>query len=835
MTTKRLLFALLAAAAAAGALMFASLPASAVLRTFQVRMLDGSVVTVTVDAPASLPASAVPLPGTLIQEITSAVPETPSVPSVPTLPPSGGGGGGGGTTQTTPPNTDTGSSGGGSSGGGGSNSGSSRPSTRGGSRQQHSGSRRHASPRTQAQVERRKSKRQKQAKPTALRNPDGSPTPQNPTFFDALPGPSEAVPNFVIQKFQVPLFLLPIYQAAGIEYGVRWELLAAINQIETDYGRNLNVSSAGAVGWMQFIPSTWKQWGVDANNDKKKDPYNPVDAIFAAARYLKAAGADKDVRKAVFAYNHASWYVDSVMLRARLLAGYPPDFVGSLTGLTQGRFPIAARARYADDPIEQQQAARSKNNKSATKLVADSAGRTGIDIFAASGSPVVASNDGVIKKIGTSRAKGRYLVLQDVYGNRYTYSHLGSVSKVYPVPKATTTPTKNDAQLVKANQPDSMPAPTAPASAGRQPVARPDSAASKKSRAVKRPAGKAAASSAPAPAIAVRPRLFAHPDRAAARDSGGLEQMFNSQLANSNGFATYNNLFAPSLGLNAKNATLKRLKQGSQVVAGTLLGRVGKTDSKAPRLYFEIQPAGKGSPNVDPKPILDGWKLLESTAIYRVSGKNALYSKSNNAFSIGQTMLLPKSLLERRVLSDPRIQIYSGGQNDIKTGQIDRRVLVTLEFLADSGLSPTVSCLKSGHSEMTSSGNVSEHWSGNAVDISAINNIPILGNQDPGGIADQTVQRLMMLQGSVQPHQIISLIDHGANTMAMADHANHVHVGFQPMFGQNAKLGKQMQAILKPDQWTSLIKRLGQMNNPIVPTKTSKFAIPVSNGNGGGE
>ena len=70
-------------------------------------------------------------------------------------------------------------------------------------------------------------------------------------------------------------------------------MLAAINEIETDYGRNLNVSSAGALGWMQFIPSTLAAYGVDANKDGKKDPYNPVDAIFAAARYLKAAGDEQ--------------------------------------------------------------------------------------------------------------------------------------------------------------------------------------------------------------------------------------------------------------------------------------------------------------------------------------------------------------------------------------------------------------------------------------------------------------------------------------------------------------------------------------------------------------
>ena len=68
-------------------------------------------------------------------------------------------------------------------------------------------------------------------------------------------------------------------------------MLASINRIETAFGTNLNVSTAGAVGWMQFLPSTWKMYGVDANNDGRKDPYNPVDAICAAARYLRPPAA----------------------------------------------------------------------------------------------------------------------------------------------------------------------------------------------------------------------------------------------------------------------------------------------------------------------------------------------------------------------------------------------------------------------------------------------------------------------------------------------------------------------------------------------------------------
>ena len=205
------------------------------------------------------------------------------------------------------------------------------------------------------------------------------------------------MPNFFIDKFRIPPFLLPIYQAAGMQYGVRWEVLAAINEIETDYGRNLNVSSAGALGWMQFMPATWKMYGVDANRDGVKDPFNPVDAIFAAARYLRAAGADKDLRRAIFAYNHADWYVDSVLMRARVIGGLPGDLVGSLTGLTQGRFPVHAKATYAgklkkadqqaQDPPGRQRRRRRRGRRRAPRRSTSSPARA---------PPAIAVNDGKI-------------------------------------------------------------------------------------------------------------------------------------------------------------------------------------------------------------------------------------------------------------------------------------------------------------------------------------------------------------------------------------------------------------------------------------------------------
>jgi murein DD-endopeptidase MepM/ murein hydrolase activator NlpD len=107
--------------------------------------------------------------------------------------------------------------------------------------------------------------------------------------------------------------LLGLWQRAGSAYGIPWQVLAAINKVESNFGRNMGPSSAGAIGWMQFMPDTWLRWGVDANGDGVADPWNPDDAIFSAARYLAAANGRTDIYRAVFAYNHADWYVHEVL------------------------------------------------------------------------------------------------------------------------------------------------------------------------------------------------------------------------------------------------------------------------------------------------------------------------------------------------------------------------------------------------------------------------------------------------------------------------------------------------------------------------------------------
>jgi hypothetical protein len=245
-------------------------------------------------------------------------------------------------------------------------------------------------------------------------------------------------------------------------------------------------------------------------------------------------------------------------------------------------------------------------------------------------------------------------------------------------------------------------------------------------------------------------------------------------------------------------------------------------------MRFEIRPAGRGAPRIDPKPILDGWKLLESTAVYRAKGRNPFFGPDATP-SIGQILLMSKTDLERRVLRNPRIEIYGGGRRDVRTSRIDRRVLATLEFLAASGLRPSVTSLESGHSTFTASGNVSHHSSGNAVDIAKINGIPVMGHQGKGSITDMAVRRLLTLQGTLKPAQIITLMEYAGadNTMAMGDHDDHIHVGFTPFLGTNSKAGRMLGAQLKPGQWIKLIDRLGEIDNPTVRLKPSKDALVV--------
>jgi hypothetical protein len=122
-----------------------------------------------------------------------------------------------------------------------------------------------------------------------------------------------------LAKAEIPPEYLSDYEQAGQKYHLDWAILAGIGRVECDHGRDPApactqegaVNSAGAGGPMQFLAGTWAEYGV-APAGGTPDRWNPQDAIFGAANYLKASGAPGDYRKAIYAYNHAEWYVDEV-------------------------------------------------------------------------------------------------------------------------------------------------------------------------------------------------------------------------------------------------------------------------------------------------------------------------------------------------------------------------------------------------------------------------------------------------------------------------------------------------------------------------------------------
>jgi hypothetical protein len=711
-----------------------------------------------------------------------------------------------------------------------------------------------------------------------------------------LTGPGLTASVQALDFYRIPLFLLPIYKAAAVQYGVPWQVLAAINEIETNYGSDLSVSTAGAVGWMQFMPATWLQYGVDALNAGYADPYNPVDAIFAAARYLRAAGAAGDLHGAILAYNHSEEYVSSVLLRAKLISSYPRAVIATLTGLVDGRPPVTGRrltlgalsatsssatagavavpgsgdargssavtqgssaavpgssaapgaaateaGAQAAAGASTQQGGSAAAAKAATPgsapapsphVAAGGAGAASeapllLNLTSAPDAEVVAVQDGRILALGSSRKLGKYVMLRDVYGDVFTYAGLGSIAPTYRSPSLRGASRKIPAAVAAAAATSSHdPAPKQPATAGRQPLTLHVKAPAKQGATDPAAAGQGSAPASGAEAVPAgmgRARLFAHPGNPDARAAVAARGATPTSQ---------------------RGAGRKLpLRKGSVVPKGTVLGHVRvPPGAQAGSLRFAIRPAGDPG-TIDPRPVLENWRQLE-TALHPRGAKGETDLLGATA---SEVFLLSKARLERAVLSDPGIEIYACGRHDIASGAIDKRVLTVLEFLSRSGLKPTVSALRCGHGEHTTSGSVSEHYTGDAVDIAAIDGIPIAGHQGAGTITDVAIRTLLTLQGEFVPHQIISLMRYpdAPNTLAMADHWDHIHVGFYPAgaavplgpaaaarAARSAGTGRTAPApfatseALTSDQWTKLITRVAALPAPHVAAKPSAAAIP---------
>ena len=132
--------------------------------------------------------------------------------------------------------------------------------------------------------------------------------------------PSYASGIHAIQACSGSDALKPALKAAARAFGLKWRILAGIASVESAFGCNMGPSSAGAIGWTQFMPATWRMWGMDADGDHKASPYDSVDAVFSTARYLSASGAPRSYRRALFAYNHSWAYVRTVLARSTLFS-----------------------------------------------------------------------------------------------------------------------------------------------------------------------------------------------------------------------------------------------------------------------------------------------------------------------------------------------------------------------------------------------------------------------------------------------------------------------------------------------------------------------------------
>jgi hypothetical protein len=661
--------------------------------------------------------------------------------------------------------------------------------------------------------------------------------------------------------YRIPLFLLPIYQAAAVQYGVPWPVLAAINEVETNFGTDLAVSTAGAVGWMQFMPETWLQYGVDAVNAGYADPYNPVDAIFAAARYLHAAGASSNLRGAILAYNHSEAYVESVLLRARLFASYPPSVIATLTGLTEGSLPVmgaelSARSIIPTGVLAPAPEGASGATAGTTVAPAPSAAKIAratpalpgstpapspaasaaraeralnapsppaqlSELLAPKDAPVVAVEDGRVVAIGASRKLGHYLVLRDTYGDLFTYASLGSIAPRYRLPKPAGLRVPQGA--LQSAQTGSDPTPKQAATAGRQLPLTLHVAKKRRITPAKTKPAEAAAplSSGPQARVGLgKVRVFAHPGNPDAVAAAHVREK--------------------AARLKESNAGWLKLGRGAVVAQGTVLGHLDSQGvTPQATLRFSIRPVGAQSA-IDPRPILSNWRQL-TLALHPQGAKDGPVLAGATA---SDAFLLSQPELERAVLGDPGIRLGACDRAQVASGKVSAQTLAVLVFLSRSGLKPTVGELRCGREVNTSKGRVTAYPPAGTIDIAAINDIPIAGHQGAGTITDITIRTLLTIARQHTPKRIVSLMKYpGApSTLAQPDHSTYLQIELPkrvkaavPGNTAGAKAASSgathstatlsTNPILNSIEWQRLITQAGALQTPKVSRKPSGSAI----------
>ena len=293
----------------------------------------------------------------------------------------------------------------------------------------------------------------------------------------------------------------------------------------------------------------------------------------------------------------------------------------------------------------------------------------------------------------------------------------------------------------------------------------------------------------------------------------------------------------------AKAAQRLPLRKGSVVPSGTVLGKVWTSHGgHAGHLRFAIKPCRRQRlhrPGADAGQL--GTAAEGAAPAGRPRGRTRCSARPRATCSCSRARRL-----ERTVLSDPGITIAGCARQDVASGAVDHRVLAVLAFLSRSGLKPTVGALRCGQSQYTSSGATSPHYRGDAVDITAINGVPLTHHQGPGTITDLTIRALLTLPSEFVPHEILSLMHYPASPAdeggVLALEPRRARLRQRPTaqllaaptpgsVAHSAAKGKAAPApvvstsVLSSLQWSQLVTRIGAIPAPKIVHKPSSSAI----------
>ena len=437
---------------------------------------------------------------------------------------------------------------------------------------------------------------------------------------------------------------------------------------------------------MQFIPSTWEMYGVDANNDGRKDPYNPVDAICAAARYLKAAGgaagpADRDLR---LQPRRLVRRRGPALRQPVRQAARRPDRLADRPH--RGR-PLPGRRRR---PLRRRHL-RARGRSSASKPGQASAGnaadvistsptRRGINIYSARGrAGRRRQRRRRSRRSASPRSSASYIVLQDAYGNRFTYAELGERRRGLPGAEGA----QADRRRLRAGHRRRR---RGADSRQRQRAARRRADDSRRAqhragRRRRRPSAPrstprtSASASTPSPS-ARRTSASADVDRPARR---AARRHARPATRASRAYARRHPQVRPRARWSCGRS--RRARRSSPAPCSAASAR---PTSLAPHVNFSIQPAGPR--RADDRPEADPRRLEAARGDRDLPRRRQGPVRGHDAQRPARSCCISKEQLGARVLADPRVEIYECGRQDIQTGQIDRRILAAAQYLVDARL-----------------------------------------------------------------------------------------------------------------------------------------------------